>query len=39
MTNEELVHLARDGDREAGDTLIENILPSIEIIAGKIKTF
>ncbi len=37
MTNEELVHLARDGDREARETLIENILPSIEIIAGKIR--
>ena len=37
MTNEELVHLARDGDREAMDTLIENILPSIRIIAGKIR--
>ena len=37
MTNEELVHLARDGDREARETLIENILPSLEIIAGKIR--
>ena len=37
MTNEELVHLARDGDREARVTLIENILPSLEIIAGKIR--
>ena len=37
MTNEELVHLARDGDREARETLIENILPSIGIIAGKIR--
>ena len=37
MTNEELVHLARDGDREAMDALIENILPSIRIIAGKIR--
>ena len=37
MTNEELVHLARDGDREARVTLIENILPSIRAIAGKIR--
>ena len=37
MTNEELVHLARNGDREARETLIENILPSIGIIAGKIR--
>lgn len=37
MTNEELVHLARDGDREARDTLIENILPSIRMTAGRIK--
>ncbi len=37
MTNEELTHLARDGDREAREMLIENILPSLEIIAGKIR--
>ena len=37
MTNEELAHLARDGDSEARETLIENILPSIGIIAGKIR--
>ncbi len=37
MTNEELVHLARDGDREARDKLIENILPSIRMTAGRIR--
>lgn len=37
MTNEELVHLARDGDREARDKLIGNILPSIRMTAGRIR--
>ena len=37
MTNEQLCLLARQGDRDAANLLIESILPSIRYMAGEIK--
>jgi hypothetical protein len=33
MTNEQLCSLAQEGDHSAETTLIENILPSIQLMA------
>ena len=37
MTNEQLCSLAQEGDHDAETTLIENVLPSIQLTAAQIK--